>query len=97
MLEEGWMPATCEALADWANDLGFRCETRGDPFGNQRLTVNGTVSVEFRPWNRLACRVTVTWGGEAGGEFSRGLPLAALTSLVSGLLAVGAGEGAGRG
>jgi hypothetical protein len=98
---EGWAPATFEGLAEWAGDLGFRCETHDYPDGyggrNQRLTVNGAVSVEFSPWTRLSRRVIVTWGAEAGGEFSRGLPLTALTSLVSALLAVGAGEGTGRG
>jgi hypothetical protein len=94
-MAEGWVPATYDGLAEWANDLFLRCETHDYPDGyggrNRRLTVNGTVSAEFQPLTR---RVIVTWGGEARGEFSRGLPLTALTSLVSGLLAVGAG---GRG
>lgn len=86
---DGRMPATYEALAEWADDLSFRCETRDFPGRdggrNRMLTVNGTVSAEFAGGSRI---VTVEWGGGCRGYFGLGLPLAALTSLIGGLLGV---------
>ena len=88
---EGWAPATFEGLTEWADDLFIRysaIDTGPEGHRVRRLTLNGTVRVKF---TESQPRVVVEWG-DARGDFPRGLPLAALTGLIGGLLAVGAGE-----
>jgi hypothetical protein len=73
-------PATIENLAAWARNRDLHYASYG--FG-EGLLLGGTLSVTFRDDTP---EVTVGWGDGYFGDFGHGLPLAALTGLVTGFL-----------
>jgi hypothetical protein len=79
--------ATYNGLSEWARNRRILCLAGAN---GRQLAINGIVSVEFR---ETAPRVVVEWGDGYRGDFSRGLPLGALTGLVAGFLGMEADRG----
>jgi len=73
-----------EDLIDWLNGHSIPFGVR-DPGGVRRVAINGQLTVLF---GTTLPRIVVEWGDGYRGDFSHGLPSAALTGLIGGFLGI---------